>query len=100
MLIRIERSGGLAGIPITNEFNTEHLPSVLKNQIEKIVDNKRAFSLPSKGAPRGAADHYIYKISIGEGEGKRTIICNEYDLQDDIKSLIKQLEKLSKKKLI
>ena len=99
MRIIVERSGGLAGIPISTEMDEKEMPSALIRTAKKIMKNTRSFSLPMNSTPRGAADHYVYKISITDGENQRTIKCDQYNIQDDLKSLIKQLEKFSKKKL-
>ena len=50
-----------------------------------------------KSSPRGAADHYTYKISIQDGTNQNVIECNQYNIQDDLKSLIRYVEKNSKK---
>jgi Emfourin len=91
--IRVERSGGLAGIPISNEMDEKDLPSALIRTAKKIMEKTKSYSLPSKSTPRGAADHYSYKISIMDGAIKRVIECNQYDLHDDLRSLIKYVEK-------
>ena len=97
MKIRVERSGGMAGIPISNEMDAKDLPSVLISTAKKIIEDKKASSLSMKSPPRGAADHYIYKISIQDGVDRKIIECNQYNIQDDLKSLIRYVEKNSKK---
>lgn len=96
MIIKFERSGGLAGISKSNEFDTAELSLPLKRLAKKLIESKNSRDLLPKCKPRGAADHYTYKISIEDGKNKRTIVCDEYQLQGDLKSLIKQLEKISK----
>lgn len=98
MRIRVERSGGLAGIPISNEMDEKDLPSALISTAKKIIEDKRLSSLSIKSSPKGAADHYSYKISINDGVQRRIIECTQHDIQDDLKSLIRFIEKNSKKK--
>ncbi|HEX7178316.1 MAG TPA: protealysin inhibitor emfourin [Nitrososphaeraceae archaeon] len=93
MRIRVERSGGLAGIPISNEIDEKDLPSTLIRTAKKMIEDKKSPSLSMKSSPRGAADHYSYKISILDGTIKRVIECNQFELQDDLRSLIKYVEK-------
>ena len=97
MKIRIERSGGFAGIPLSNEMDAKDLPSELIRTAKKIVEDKNASSLSMKSPPKGAADHYTYKISIQDGMNERVIECNQYNIQDDVKSLVKYIERNSKK---
>ena len=97
MIIKIERSGGIAGISRSTEIDSRELPSALATKINKIIQNRKLATMSSKVTPRGAADHYAYKISINDGENKIIIECNQYNLQNDFKSLIKYIEKHSKR---
>jgi hypothetical protein len=98
MRIRVERSGGLAGIPVSNEMDAKDLPSAQLHTAKKIIENKKEVSLSIKSSPRGAADHYTYKISIQDGMKQRVIECNQYNIEDDLKSLVKYIERNSKRK--
>ena len=95
MRIRVERSGGFAGLPVSNEIDGKDLPSGLTRTAKKIMEDKRASSLSIKSSPRGAADHYTYKISIQDGRNQRVIECNQYNIGDDLKSLVKYIERNS-----
>jgi hypothetical protein len=99
VIIKVERSGGFAGIPVSNEIDAKDLPSTLVTRLNKIMENTKSSKLPLSVTPRGAADHFTYKISVKDGANERVIECNQYNLQDDLKSLIKYVEGYSKKKL-
>lgn len=99
MIIKVERSGGFAGIPISNQIDSKDLPSTLVLKLSKILEITKSDSLSSRGTPKGAADHFTYKISVKDGTSERIIECNQYDLQDDMRSIIKYVEGFSKKKL-
>jgi hypothetical protein len=94
--IKVERSGGVAGIPLCIEMDSKDLPSSLVTKVKKIIVDKNTSSLPMKSAPRGAADHYTFKISIQDGVNRSVIECDQYDLQDDLKLFVKYVEKNSK----
>jgi emfourin len=96
--IRVERSGGFAGIPISNEIDSKDLPSALIHTVKKIVEDKRVSSLSMKLPPRGAADHFTYKISIQDGVNLSVVECNQYNIDDDLKSLVKYIETNSTKR--
>jgi Emfourin len=98
VIIKVERSGGLAGIPISKEIDAKDLPSRLMTTAKKIMLNSKSSTLPLKSTPRGAADHFTYKISIQDGANQSIIECNQYNIQDDLKSLIKYIERKSKSK--
>jgi hypothetical protein len=43
----------------------------------------------------GRPDRYTYRISIEEGGDEKVIECDEYDIANDVKSLVKYIEKNS-----
>jgi hypothetical protein len=90
----VERTGGFTGMPQYSEIKTDNLPSSLEPTLKKIMNSKKT-ALAMKSPPKGAADYYTYKISIKDGRIEGTIVCNQYDIQDDLKSLIKYVEKNS-----
>ena len=83
----------MTGIGVSNEMDEKDLPSALISTAKRIMENTKLYSLPLNLTPRGAADHYTYKISIMDGTIRRVIECNQYDLHDDLKLLIKYVEK-------
>jgi hypothetical protein len=97
MIIKVERSGGLTGIPMTNEVDATELPSQLVTKLKKMMADDRSFSRPLPTMPRGAADYFTYKILIQDGINQRIIECNDYNIRDDIKSLVRHIERISKK---
>jgi hypothetical protein len=96
MRIRVERTGGLAGIPISNEIDASGLPSGLLQTARKIMQDKKPFSL--KSGSKGAADHYVYKISVQDGDKQSVIECNQFTIRDDLKSLVRYVEQNSKRR--
>ena len=97
MKIKVERSGGLTGIPFYREVDTGKLPPTLQGKLRKILESPKPLR-SVKPTPRGAGDYYVYKILINDGSSKRTIECNQYDISEDIKALVKYLEKNPNKK--
>ena len=71
-------------------------PLYLRAQLEKLLDNKGSGML--KGTrPKGAADYLNYKITLEEGTRNSVIECNQFDMDDDLKSLIRYVENRSRK---
>jgi hypothetical protein len=98
VIIKIERYGGLTGIRTCTEMDSKDLPDALVTKAKKIIENPNSFDIALKATPKGAADHYSFKISIQDGGNKSELVCNQYELQDDLKLLIKYIEKSSKRK--
>jgi hypothetical protein len=95
--IKVERSGGIAGIVRSTELDSKELPCSLVSKLKKIIQDSESSSIPLKVTPRGAADHYTYKISVRDGSNIQVIECNQFNLQDDFKPLISYFEKHSKR---
>lgn len=94
MIIRIERSGGVAGIPAHNEMEVNELPAALIDIAKRLFVKPNLpprIKLPRVGRP----DRYTYRISIEEGGDEKVIECDEYDIANDVKSLVKYIEKNS-----
>lgn len=96
MKIKVERSGGFAGIPLSNEVDIKDLPSEIMTTARKL-SNQKSNRFQRKAALKGSADHYNYRISIENGLKRKVIECSEYDIQGELKSLIKYVEKNSDK---
>jgi hypothetical protein len=92
MIIKVERSGGLAAIPFYKEVDTSKLPSNLQVRLKKMVESPKPLR-STKATPKGARDHYVYKISIQDGSSQRIIECTQYDINEDIKALVRYVEK-------
>lgn len=96
MIIKIERSGGLAAIPKLIEIDSKNLPPQVVAKVREIMEAK-TIPRSMKIRPLGSADHYNFKISIHDGEKLKIIECNQYELQDELKSLVNYIDKNSKK---
>lgn len=96
MIIRVERSGGLIGTIIRHEIDSKDLPSALKLKLNRLMNNASSVRSGAESTPKGAADHFNYKISVQKGPYQKVIDCNQYNIQEDLKSLIRYIEKKSK----
>ena len=66
-------------------------PLLLEGTVRKLLDHKGSGML--KGTrPKGAADYLNYKITLEEGHRNSVIECNQFDMDDDLKSLIRYVE--------
>ena len=92
MIIKVERSGGLVGLHTSTEIDAKDLPPQLVTKARKIMKAKVSL-LPLKTKPIGSADHYSFKISIHDGKRRKVFECTQYDIDDDLKSLVNYIEK-------
>jgi len=96
MIIKVERSGGLVGLRTSTEIDAKDLPPQLITKARKIINAKISL-LPRKAKPIGSADHYSFKISIHDSKRRKVFECTQYNIHDDLKSLVNYIEKNSKK---
>jgi hypothetical protein len=89
LIITVERSGGIAGIQSSSRAEVETLPPQMANTVQELLDST---PIKTKGSV-GAADYYNYKITIQDGKHRRIINCGENDISENIKNLIRFIEK-------
>lgn len=97
MIIKVERSGGFAGIASSNEIETNTLPDVIVTTVNRIKKDQGSFSSLLHSSPKGSADYFTYKITIQDGPKKSIIECNQLNVPDNLRSLIRYVETNSKK---
>jgi len=95
--IKIEQSGGFAGISSSNEIDAAKLPASLEGTVRELLAAKKISLMSGLGRPTGAADHLNYKITIENGNKKHVIKCNELEMDTTVKSLINYIKKNSKR---
>lgn len=95
MKIKIERSGGLTGIVTSNEIDAKNLPTAILKKVHEVLNDNQVN--PMKSIPKGAADHFNYRITFEEGKKNKVIECNQFDLKEDLKDIVKFVEANSKK---
>jgi hypothetical protein len=93
VIIRIERSGGLAGLSVSKKMDSKDLPATLILKARKIMMDRKLSELPLKSMTKDGADYYSYKIWIQDGDERKVIECNEFNIGDDLKSIVKYVEK-------
>lgn len=98
MKIKIERSGGFAGIPSSNEIDSDKLPSSLEGTVRELLNPTKFPITKDLKRHRSAADYFNYKIIIKNRNKEHVIDCSELDMDPNIKSLISYVQKNSKKK--
>ena len=96
MIIKVERTGGLAGMSKYSEMDSDNLPSALKTVLNNLVNENKKVPNSVKLIPKGAADHFTYRITIDDGSNQRVIVCDQYGINDNLKTLVNYVEKHNK----
>ena len=95
--IKVERSGGFAGISSSTEMDVDKLPASIEGTVRELLDERKLSSMKDPGRRKGAADYLNYKITIQNGNKNHVIDCSELAMDDNIKSLVSYLQKNSMK---
>jgi hypothetical protein len=99
MKVRLERSGGFAGINKSVFVDTDTLPQNESEQIHNMCDNMNFFNLPSKMETNGnAADLFRYKITVESKSGKHTVETTDLSINPDLENLVNFLSDTAQKK--
>jgi hypothetical protein len=97
--IKIERSGGFAGILSSSEMDVDKLPPSLGRTVRNLLGGANSTLTIGSKPPDGSADYLCYKISIQNGMKNHVVECNEFEMDNSVKSLVSYVQKNSKKKL-
>jgi hypothetical protein len=98
MIIRVERSGGFAGMTVQARIDTEDLdPEERQNLIEQVKSSgffESSFDLQSNQQGR---DRFHYSITIEYHEQQRTVELDESEIPDDWQPLIQSINHLARR---
>jgi hypothetical protein len=97
--IKVERSGGFAGISSSNEIDADKLPTAIGGTVRELLRMRRPRANKDTGRLKGAADYLTYKITIQDGKKNHVIECKEFDMDDSLKSLVGYVQKTSNKQI-
>ncbi len=76
MRLKIERSGGFAGVPAVGERDENHLTSAERQALQSLLQ-----SPPSSTASPGA-DRFHYKVTVEDENGTRELQVPEHAMPE------------------
>lgn len=97
MKIKIERSGGFAGISSSCELDADMLPPSFEGTIQELLDHRRPPLTIGSNQLKVASDYFNYKITIRNGKKACVIECNELQMDSGMKSLVNYVQRNSEK---
>ncbi|HET6438600.1 MAG TPA: protealysin inhibitor emfourin [Anaeromyxobacter sp.] len=90
------RSGGLAGLRQTASADEADLSPGERDELRRLVQGARFFSLPARLlAARPAPDRFRYRIAVRDGRRRREVIAEEEALTEELRELVRFLERRS-----
>ncbi|SMH71411.1 protealysin inhibitor emfourin [Candidatus Nitrosotalea okcheonensis] len=98
MKIHFERSGGFAGIRTSVSLDTDNMSQDESAQLHGLCANINFFNLPSKSdAKRGAADLFLYKITVESKDGKHTVETTDLSMTPGFERFVNYLSDKAQK---
>ena len=98
MIIRIERSGGVTGIPLRTEIDTRKLPQGESEALGRMVEQAGFFNLPAQITSQAkGADRFQYQLTVEEGARRHTVSLGESGAPPALQTLIQQVTQLARK---
>lgn len=100
MKITITRSGGFAGISSTFSADDSTLDESDKEKLKELIQNSKFFEMPlESSAPqdRGAADYFVYRITVEKEPGKsHTVERTDITIDPSLKAIVDILKNKQK----
>jgi hypothetical protein len=95
MKVLYVQKGGLAGLTLSSNADTDLLSPDEKQKIEEMIAKAKFFDLPSKSPPPnpGAADYYLYKITVETEKRNHTVETTDLTMPPELRPLITYFRK-------
>jgi hypothetical protein len=88
MRVSCKKTGGIAGLKISAEIDSEQLFSAELQEMEELVERARLFDQPAKPGVRATPDQFQYEITV-EDQGKRhSFVTNDAAAPDELLDLV------------
>ncbi len=98
MYVSIKKTGGIAGLKISAEVDSEQLSPDERREMEKLVEQARPFDQPAKPGVKPLPDQFQYEITV-EDQGKRHLfVTNDAAASDELLDLIDWLIAAARKR--
>jgi hypothetical protein len=88
MRVNLKKSGGIAGLKVRAEVDSEQLSPARAREMKKLVEQANLFDQPAKPGGRSMPDQFQYEITV-EDQGKtHSFVTNDAAASDDLLELV------------
>ncbi|SRR5712691_13390199 len=89
MQMRIERSGGFAGLRLSHDLDSSQLSPEESKELNRLVESAGFFDLPADvRAASPGADRFQYKLSVKAGAREHTVTVDEAAVPETLRPLL------------
>ena len=97
--IDFKRSGGFAGVELTTCVDVDELSEDESKDVRAMVERLDLDRIPQDpSSSPGVPDRFIYELKIEHGERTVDVCVGEAELPEDLKPLVRDLEKRAKRR--
>lgn len=98
MRVSVKKSGGIAGLKVRAEIDSEQLSPKQEREMKDLVERADLFDQPAKPGGKSMPDQFQYEVTV-EDQGKtHSFVTNEAAASDDLLELVDWLITASKRK--
>jgi hypothetical protein len=88
MHVKIQRSGGFTGIPLTKSIDAENLSASEIDHLEQMIEAAHFFELPARIPSEPQPDRFEYQITVEQDGKKHSVTAAEPALPAELKPLV------------
>jgi Emfourin len=89
MQVRVERSGGFAGLRQTHDVDSSQLSPEEGQELNHLVESARFFDLPADvRAASPGADRFQYKLTVKAGPREHTVAVDDAAMPATLRPLL------------
>jgi len=88
MRVSCKKTGGIAGLKVSAEVDSEQLSAAQAQKMKELVEQADLFGQPSKPGGRSAPDQFQYEITV-EDQGKtHSFVTSDAAASDELLELV------------
>lgn len=96
--IDFKRSGGFAGVELTTRVDVDELTEDESKDVRAMVERLDLDRMQDSSSGPGVPDRFVYELKIEHGERTVDVCIGEAELPEDLKPLVRDLEKRAKRR--
>jgi hypothetical protein len=99
MNIHFERSGGFAGLRLSQDLDSADLSPDERSELDRLVEAAHFFDLPADvRAANPGADRFQYNLTVNQGPREHTVALDEAAIPENLRPLLNWLMAKARKR--
>jgi len=98
MRVSCKKTGGVAGLKISAEVDSEQLSSAERQEMEELAERAKLFDQPAKPGAGSTPDQFQYEITVDDQGKRHSFVTNDATASDELLDLVDWLIAARKRK--